>query len=210
MRHGQFLIKPDFDENLGELRAELDSLTEKMQRALLSCASELGIDAEKVLKLEHSAQHGYYFRPVFRIRDSVPFDPWTGIRNRFFPDPIPIPYFLELSDNFLGKKFYNSLKTEKNKLIFNFVKFVATKKGLTTIFFLTPLFCCCFWMRDPKWVKIWIRDVYPGSATLLQAHHEGGEVGAERSFLYGDRGEQVRHQVPEQEAGSAGEWIVKQ
>ena len=48
------------------------------------------------------------------------------------------------------------------------------------------------------------------SATLLQAHHEGGEVGAERSVLYGDRGEQVRHQVQEQEAGSAGEWIVKQ
>ena len=29
------------------------------------------------------------------------------------------------------------------------MKFVATKKGLTTNFF-TPLFCCCFWIRDPK------------------------------------------------------------
>jgi hypothetical protein len=40
--------------------------------------------------------------------------PGSGIRNRFFPDlgsRIPIPYFLELSDKFLGKKFYNSLKT---------------------------------------------------------------------------------------------------
>jgi hypothetical protein len=51
---------------------------------------------------------------------------------------IPTPYFLELSDKFLGKKFYNSLKAGpnfflqhiKNKIIFNFVKFVATKKGL--------------------------------------------------------------------------------
>jgi hypothetical protein len=39
----------------------------------------------------------------------------SGIRIRFFPDPgsrswIPNPYFCELSDNFLGKKFYNSLK----------------------------------------------------------------------------------------------------
>jgi hypothetical protein len=56
---------------------------------------------------------------------------------------IPTPYFLELSDKFLGKKFYNSLKNGpnfflqhlKNKIIFNFVKFVATKKSLTQIFF---------------------------------------------------------------------------
>jgi hypothetical protein len=68
------------------------------------------------------------------------FDPWTG----FFRIPdlgsrIPTQYFLELSDKFLGKKFYNSLKSGpnfflqhlKNKIIFNFVKFVAIKKGLS-------------------------------------------------------------------------------
>jgi hypothetical protein len=80
--------------------------------------------------------------------------PGSGIRNRFFSgsrisDPgsrIPTPYFLELSDKFLGKKLYNSLKTGpnfflqhlKNKIILNFVKFGATKKGLTTNFF-SPL-----------------------------------------------------------------------
>jgi hypothetical protein len=53
------------------------------------------------------------------------------------PDPgsrIPIPYFLVLFDNFFGKKFYNSLKIGPNfflqhfkaKIIYNFVKFVAT------------------------------------------------------------------------------------
>ncbi len=34
VRHGQFLIKADFDENLGELRAELDSLETRMQRTV--------------------------------------------------------------------------------------------------------------------------------------------------------------------------------
>jgi hypothetical protein len=56
------------------------------------------------------------------------------------------PYFLELGDKFLGKKFYNSLNTRPNfflqhfkkKIIFNFVKFVTTKKGRTTNFF-SPL-----------------------------------------------------------------------
>ncbi len=38
----------------------------------------------------------------------------SGIRNRFFPDPgsripDPKPFFLELIDNFLGKKCYYSL-----------------------------------------------------------------------------------------------------
>jgi hypothetical protein len=26
---------------------------------------------------------------------------------------------------------------------------MATNKGMTTNFFFTPLFCCCFWIRDP-------------------------------------------------------------
>ncbi len=32
--------------------------------------------------------------------------------------------------------------------------------------FFTPLFCWCFWIRDPGWVKIRIWDKHPGSATL--------------------------------------------
>jgi len=49
------------------------------------------------------------------------------------------------------------------------VKFLATKKDMTTHFF-TPLFCCCLWIRDqgsgirhPGWVKIRIRDKHHGS-----------------------------------------------
>jgi hypothetical protein len=68
--------------------------------------------------------------------------PGSGIQNRFIPDPGSKTH-LELSDKFLGKKCYNSLKTGpnfflqhfKNKIILNFVKFVATKKGMATNFF---------------------------------------------------------------------------
>ncbi len=66
--------------------------------------------------------------------------PGSGIRCLFDPlipdlgSRIPNPYFWELSDNFLGNKFFNSLKICPNfflqhfetKIIFNFVKFVAT------------------------------------------------------------------------------------
>ncbi len=126
-----------------------------------------------------------------RIRDPVPFDPWTWIRDPeqvFFriPDPgsrIPDPnhIFLKLSDKYLGKKFYNSLNTGpnfflqhlKNKIIFSFVKFVAIKKGLTTNFFRPSLLLLFLDLgseiRDPEWVKSGsgIRDKHPGSATLI-------------------------------------------
>ncbi len=63
--------------------------------------------------------------------------PGSGIQNRFFPDlgsRIPNPSFWELSDKFLGKKLYFSLKPGsnfflqhfKNQIIYNFVKFVAS------------------------------------------------------------------------------------
>jgi hypothetical protein len=72
----------------------------------------------------------------------------------------------------LGKKFYNSLKTGpnffllhfKNKIIYNFVKFVATKKDMTANFFSPLSFVAVF--GSAGWVKIRIRDKHPGSATL--------------------------------------------
>jgi hypothetical protein len=110
-------------------------------------------------------------------------DPGSGIG--FFRIPnlgsrIPTPYFLELSEKFLGKKFYNSLKTGpdfslqnlKNKIIFNFVKFVTTKKGLTTNFFSPLSFVAVFgsgirdpgsWIRDSEWVKTRIRHWVQGN-----------------------------------------------
>ncbi len=106
--------------------------------------------------------------------------PGSGIGLLRIPDlgsRIPNPYFLELSDKFSVKKFYNSLETGldfflphfKNKIIFKFVKFLATKKGMTTNFFSPLSFFEVFvsgirdprsgirgprsWIRDPGWVK---------------------------------------------------------
>ncbi len=113
------------------------------------------------------------------IRDPVPFwplDPGSGISFSLIPDlgsRIPNPYFWELCDNFFGKKFCKSLKIGANFflrhlqtiIIINFVKSVLTWKVWQHIFS-TPIFCCCFWIRDPGWVSIRIRDKHPGSATL--------------------------------------------
>jgi hypothetical protein len=43
---------------------------------------------------------------------------------------------------------------------------MAPKKRYDNKFFFTPVYHCCFWIRDPGWVKIRIRDKNPGSATL--------------------------------------------
>ncbi len=95
------------------------------------------------------------------------------------PDPgsrIPNLYFWKLNDNFLGKKLYNSLQIGphffihqfKIKTIFNFVIFVATKKGRTTNYFCTPLLCCCFWIRDRQKSGSGLN----GSATLLNSMYK--------------------------------------
>jgi hypothetical protein len=98
--------------------------------------------------------------------------PGSGIRNRFFSvSQIPTPYFLELSDKFLGKKFYNSIKTGpnfflrhlKNKIIYNFVKFAATKKRFETNFFSPLSFVAVFGsgIRGPG--SGMGKNQYPGS-----------------------------------------------
>ncbi len=112
------------------------------------------------------------YLPVLRIWiwDPVPFWPLDpGSRIGFFSgsrisDPgsrIPNPYFLELFDNFFGKKFYNSLKIGPNYFLQHFKNKIIFKLwNLWLKFFFTPLFCCCFWIRD-RYPGSGIRD--PGS-----------------------------------------------
>jgi hypothetical protein len=149
------------------------------------------IDQLRLCRLYRTCVNAYVY--IFVTTDTDCFDQCcgfgSGIRCLFdwIGDPEKVLSGSQISDPasqnhifeslltiFLGKKLYNSLiigpdfflQHFKNKTIFNFVKFVATKKGMTT----TPLFCCCFWIRDPiqdpGWVKIRIRDKHPGSATL--------------------------------------------
>jgi hypothetical protein len=109
-----------------------------------------------------------------RIRDPVPFwplDPGSGIGFFRIPDlgsRIPNSYFWELSDNFLGKKYYNSLKIDPNFFLQHFkskiIQFCeiygSKKKGMTTNFFSPLSFIAVFGsgIRDPR---SGIRD--PGS-----------------------------------------------
>ncbi len=103
------------------------------------------------------------------------FDPWirdlgSGIGFFRIPDlgsRIPNPYFWELRDNFLGKKFYNSLKIGpnfflqhfKNKIV-QFCEIYDSKKRYDNKFFSPMSFITVFGsgIRDPR---SGIRD--PGS-----------------------------------------------
>ncbi len=104
-------------------------------------------------KLRSTLKHHYYSGTVFQCCGSGSgirwlFDPWTRIRDRFFSgsgfsDPGSQTHIFEsLVTNFWVKssiilenwpKFFSSAL-----IIFNFVMFVATKKGMTTNFF-SPL-----------------------------------------------------------------------
>ncbi len=110
-----------------------------------------------------------WYEPVLRIRirDSVPFWPLApGSR-------IPNLYFWELSDKFLGKKFYNSLKIGPHCFSISIIKYFSIQWNLS--------------LQNKVWQLVdvlgsgmgknqdpgsGIRDEHLGSATLVWAFPE--------------------------------------
>jgi len=131
--------------------------------------------------------------------------PGSGIRNRFFPDPgsqIPDPESYTHIFESLATIFWLKISIILQKLAPNifpafqkynnvqFCEICGYIKRYDIKFFFTPLFCCCFWIRDPrsgfrdgKKSGSGIRDKHPGSATLvltLEYVHFGPDLDLEK------------------------------
>ncbi|XP_065342598.1 DNA mismatch repair protein Msh2 [Cloeon dipterum] len=59
---GEFLIRQEFDDNLKEIQSRRSEMKEEMESALFSASRELDLEANKSMKLEYTAQHGYFYR----------------------------------------------------------------------------------------------------------------------------------------------------
>ncbi|ORX62954.1 DNA mismatch repair protein-like protein msh-2 [Hesseltinella vesiculosa] len=58
----EFVIRPDFDASLKELRVQMDDARESMDKEHYRVGQKLKMDVEKKLKLEKSSVYGYCFR----------------------------------------------------------------------------------------------------------------------------------------------------
>ncbi len=94
--------------------------------------------------------------PVLQIR--------TGIRTLFSPDPDPgsqIHIFESLMTIFWAESSIILCKlaqifffTSSKLIYFTILWFLWLLKKVGQRIFFTPLFCCCFWIRDPGWTKV--------------------------------------------------------
>jgi DNA mismatch repair protein MSH2 len=58
----QFVIKPDFDDNLKNFRKRMDDLRDEMTREHIRVGNDLNQDTEKKLKLEQQHVYGWCLR----------------------------------------------------------------------------------------------------------------------------------------------------
>ncbi|CAG7725813.1 unnamed protein product, partial [Allacma fusca] len=68
---GEFVVRPEFDSSLQELRIEMDKVQEKMSSEAYSVASQLGLEVNKSLKLESNGQYGHYFRITLKDETAI-------------------------------------------------------------------------------------------------------------------------------------------
>ncbi|XP_057318906.1 DNA mismatch repair protein Msh2 [Microplitis mediator] len=68
---GEYFIKPSYSSDLTELNESIEKLKKKMRSQLTKAAEELRLEAEKTIKLECTAQQGYYFRVTMKEEKTV-------------------------------------------------------------------------------------------------------------------------------------------
>lgn len=59
---GEYLVRHSFDETLGEIKKEMDSLEREMQKELKKCAKIAGLDEGSAIKLDYVSHLGFHFR----------------------------------------------------------------------------------------------------------------------------------------------------
>ncbi|KAJ7341251.1 hypothetical protein JRQ81_005136 [Phrynocephalus forsythii] len=81
----EYLVKPSIDENLAELRKNMDKLEGKMKGVLKTAAKDLSLEAGKSIKLECNAQYGHYFRVTYReekvLRNNLKYKVLETLKN---------------------------------------------------------------------------------------------------------------------------------
>ena len=60
--NGELMISSDYDENLSELKDELDKVEKQIQNLHRQTAEDLDLIVDKTLKLDKGAQYGHVFR----------------------------------------------------------------------------------------------------------------------------------------------------
>ncbi|XP_063233573.1 DNA mismatch repair protein Msh2 [Bacillus rossius redtenbacheri] len=68
---GEFLVKASFDEDLQEMRSNMDSLEERIRQQHVRVAAELAMEPGKTLKLESSSQLGYFLRVTLKEERAI-------------------------------------------------------------------------------------------------------------------------------------------
>lgn len=119
IEQGDYLVKPEFDDELRALHEELEKVKGECEGYLRKAAKDLGLEAAKTIKLETSKDLGYYFRvtrkeePALRSRKGYTTidTKQNGVRFRSGP-------LTEANERFLGsRKAYDQAQEGIAKMI---------------------------------------------------------------------------------------------
>ncbi|WFD33172.1 MSH2 protein [Malassezia sp. CBS 17886] len=62
LAHHNYVVKPDFDESLGSIKASLDHVRDQLDEQHIGAGRDLALDTEKKLHLENHSTYGYCLR----------------------------------------------------------------------------------------------------------------------------------------------------
>lgn len=68
LSHHQFVIKPDYDENLQRLAKKIRQVRDGLDKEHRRVGKELGLELDKKLHLENNQIYGYCFRVTKGVR----------------------------------------------------------------------------------------------------------------------------------------------
>ncbi|KAF7989668.1 hypothetical protein HCN44_008342 [Aphidius gifuensis] len=126
---GEFLVKPEFNEDLKDMKETMENLKNKMEKEIKKVGDDLNFDVGKTIKLDSTLEQGYFFRVTLKeevnLRNNKKYEIFethkSGVKFRSYR-------MTEINTDYLSTR--NKYEEEQKSVVIEILQIAASYSNL--------------------------------------------------------------------------------